>query len=193
MAVQWAISIPIDAFEIVNFFKMTSEICIVCKQNDDDVYRFGEKITIEDVTAHHFCLVRSVFGRILHKCRLSSDQTITLHHRESVAVHFKCKFLCDLYLIGIVVNAISIPIYRVTEYSIDLFQLCSALLEHNQHVTSLWTIELSIRTCQYTSMICNGHSLRLSKYTINSVAVNLILFHKSRMIKVVGIFNDTKS
>ncbi|XP_055326820.1 PHD finger protein 7-like isoform X2 [Sitodiplosis mosellana] len=38
---------------------MTSEICIMCKQNVDDVYRFGEKITFEDVTAHYFCLLLS--------------------------------------------------------------------------------------------------------------------------------------
>lgn len=36
---------------------MSSEICIMCKQDIDDPIQFGEKITFEDVTAHYFCLV----------------------------------------------------------------------------------------------------------------------------------------
>lgn len=36
---------------------MSSETCIMCKQNVDDRNQFGEKVTIKDVTAHYFCLV----------------------------------------------------------------------------------------------------------------------------------------
>ncbi|XP_031640227.1 PHD finger protein 7-like [Contarinia nasturtii] len=37
----------------------TNEKCIMCKQDIEDVYQLGEKITFEDVTVHHFCVLLS--------------------------------------------------------------------------------------------------------------------------------------
>lgn len=39
---------------------MSRDICILCKTDDDDVYRLGEKLTSNDVTVHYFCMVKSM-------------------------------------------------------------------------------------------------------------------------------------
>lgn len=38
-------------------FEEAVKECVLCGDNVDDVIGFGKKSTIQDITAHHFCLV----------------------------------------------------------------------------------------------------------------------------------------
>lgn len=40
-----------------SFEEEVAKDCILCGQNTDDTIQFGRKITINDLTVHHYCLV----------------------------------------------------------------------------------------------------------------------------------------
>lgn len=47
-----------------NSFEEETLNCLFCKRNTDDRIKYGEKLSSEDITAHHFCMV-SIFVKFL--------------------------------------------------------------------------------------------------------------------------------
>lgn len=45
-----------DELELYNSIE-EDDACVLCGQSDDDPFEFGKKITIDDITVHHFCAV----------------------------------------------------------------------------------------------------------------------------------------
>lgn len=47
-------------------FEEAVQECVFCCDSADDVVGLGRKKTMEDITAHHFCLVSLVFNNFLN-------------------------------------------------------------------------------------------------------------------------------
>lgn len=51
-----------DELQLYNSIEEDDDSCILCGESDDDPIEFGKKVTVDDITVHHFCLVSIRFG-----------------------------------------------------------------------------------------------------------------------------------
>lgn len=63
--IYWIFSFS-DELELYNSIE-EDDACVLCGHSDDDPIKFGKKMTIDDITVHHFCAVSLTIAKFVYK------------------------------------------------------------------------------------------------------------------------------